>query len=75
MTIGATNRDAIDASDHIIALPDGTEVDSGVAAEFGCAEQVSGDDFVRSLFVAMSALPILRPWAPFGTLLGRVILN
>ncbi len=37
LEIGATNRDAIDRSDGLIAVLDGTGVDSGTAAEIGYA--------------------------------------
>jgi nucleoside 2-deoxyribosyltransferase len=35
--MGATNRAAIDASDGVVAILDGTDVDSGTAAEIGYA--------------------------------------
>jgi nucleoside 2-deoxyribosyltransferase len=35
--MGATNRAAIDAADGVVAVLDGTDVDSGTAAEIGYA--------------------------------------
>lgn len=44
--IGQTNREAIDACDFVVAVLDGTDVDSGAAAEIGyafaCGKRIVG---------------------------------